>query len=162
MKAHLTGRQVDSWLCGDATAEMEAHARECAECREQVQRLSATLRDFRAAAVEFSESQGGEAAPAGWSPAESRGFRIPSLRWAAAAAAVLVLTTAVPLYRSAQERRQAEAAAEAAKAARADSLLLQEVDYEISRAVPAPMEPLVALMARPNRRGNPQRSQQGN
>jgi hypothetical protein len=62
------------------------------------------------------------------------------MRWALVAAALLVLA-AVPIYRNAQDRqRQAEIA-------RADALLLEQVDAEVSRAVPRPMEPLVKLVS---------------
>ena len=62
------------------------------------------------------------------------------MRWALAAAALLVLAV-VPIYRNAQDRqRQAEIA-------RADTLLLEQVDAEVSRAVPRPMEPLVKLVS---------------
>ena len=61
------------------------------------------------------------------------------MRWALVAAALLVLA-AIPIYRNAQDRqRQAEIA-------RADALLLEQVDAEVSRAVPRPMEPLVKLV----------------
>ena len=61
------------------------------------------------------------------------------MRWVLVAAALLVL--AVPIYRNAQDRqRQAEIA-------RADALLLEQVDAEVSRAVPRPMEPLVKLVS---------------
>src|SRR5208283_5891399 len=69
-----------------------------------------------------------------------RGPRIQPMRWALVAAALLVLA-AVPVHRNAQERqRQAEIA-------RADALLLEQVDAEVSRAVPRPMEPLVKLVS---------------
>jgi hypothetical protein len=62
------------------------------------------------------------------------------VRWALVAAALLVLA-AVPVYRNVQDRqRQAEIA-------RADALLLEQVDAEVSRAVPRPMEPLVKLVS---------------
>jgi hypothetical protein len=52
-----------------------------------------------------------------------------------------LVLAAVPIYRNAQDRqRQAEIA-------RADALLLEQVDAEVSRAVPRPMEPLVKLVS---------------
>ena len=62
------------------------------------------------------------------------------VRWALVAATLLILA-AVPVYRNVQDRqRQAEIA-------RADALLLEQVDAEVSRAVPRPMEPLVKLVS---------------
>jgi len=62
------------------------------------------------------------------------------LRWALVAAALLLLS-AIPIYRNVQDRqRQAERA-------RADALLLEQVDAEVSRAVPRPMEPLAKLVS---------------
>ena len=65
------------------------------------------------------------------------------LRWAAAVAAA-ALVVAVPVYR---EHVRGEARVAAAAADAADALLLKQVDTEISRAVPEPMEPLVKLAA---------------
>jgi hypothetical protein len=47
----------------------------------------------------------------------------------------------LPLYWTARSRERA------AESARADTLLLEQVDSAISRAVPEPMEPLVNLVA---------------
>jgi hypothetical protein len=57
-----------------------------------------------------------------------------------AAAALLVLLGSVPLYRATRARQIAATAA-------SDTLLLEQVDAEISRAVPEPMEPLVQLVS---------------
>jgi hypothetical protein len=58
------------------------------------------------------------------------------LRWAAAAAAVLVLGT-IPAYKNAQQR-QSEA-----EQAKADALLLEQVNVGLSRSVPRVMAPLL-------------------
>jgi hypothetical protein len=56
------------------------------------------------------------------------------------AAAAIVLAAAVPLYRARAERHRAEVA-------RADAVLLEQVDEGISRAIAEPMEPLAQMMA---------------
>ena len=58
------------------------------------------------------------------------------LRWAAAAAVVLVLS-AIPAYKNAQQR-QSEA-----EQAKADALLLEKVRAGLSRSVPRAMTPLL-------------------
>jgi hypothetical protein len=143
MNQHLTPQEISQCVCGEISGAAESHARECPACRAEIQRLSSALRQFRGAVHEWSRLEGGDGAPAGWSPAQPRSFRLPLMRWAAAAA-LLALVTAAPLYRSARQR---QVAAQAARAARADALLLQQVDFEISRAVPVPMEPLVTLIS---------------
>jgi len=146
MNRHLSNEEISAWAGGEVSPACEEHARECAECRGELERLLSALGEFRGAARAWSRSQGAEAVPHDWRPSRARRFRSPVIRWAAAAA-VLALATAAPLYRNSLERRRA---AQAAATARADTLLLQQVDFEISQAVPVPMEPLVSLISQPD------------
>jgi hypothetical protein len=58
------------------------------------------------------------------------------LRWAAAAAVVLVLGV-IPVYRNTQQRQRE------AEQAKADALLLEQVNAGLSRSVPRAMAPLL-------------------
>ena len=144
MNEHLSAPEISAWLCGEISADRAAHAGQCPLCRAEMARLEADIRGLRGAIHEWARREGGENQSA-WQPARMRTGRVPRLAWTAAAAA-LALASAAPLYRHALERRRA---AEAARA-RADAALMQQVDLEISRAVPGPLEPLAGFIAQPD------------
>ena len=140
MSQHLTSGEISQWMIGERTPQQEQHVRECPECGAELARLEGSIALFRGSVRHWSEGQSRAEPPAigGILPAR-RGSGIRPMRWALVAAALVVLA-AVPIYRNARDRqRQAEIA-------RADALLLEQVDAEVSRAVPRPMEPLVKLV----------------
>ena len=141
MSQHLSAQQISQWMIGERTPQQEQHVRQCSQCGAELARLEAALALFRGSVRRWSGRQSRAEPPviASIFPAQ-RGSRIQPMRWALVAAALLVLA-AIPVYRNAQDRqRQAEIA-------RADALLLEQVDAEVSRAVPRPMEPLVKLVS---------------
>ena len=141
MSQHLSSQEISQWMIGERTPQQEQHVRQCPECGAEVARMEAALALFRGSVRHWSDGQSRAEPPAVESILPTRrGPRIQPMRWALVAAALLVLA-AVPIYRNAQERqRQAEIA-------RADTLLLEQVDAEVSRAVPRPMEPLAKLVS---------------
>ena len=140
MSQHLSSREISQWMIGGRTPQQEQHVRECSECGAELARMEASLALFRGSVRHWSDGQSRAEPPAVGSILRARGSRALPMRWALAAAALLVLA-AVPIYRNAQDRqRQADLA-------RADALLLEQVDAEVSRAVPRPMEPLVKLVS---------------
>ena len=141
MSQHLSSREVSQWIIGERTPQQEQHVRQCSECGAELARMEAALGLFRGSMRHWSSRQSRAEPPAmGSILPVRRGSWAQPLRWALVAAALLVLA-AVPVYRNVQERqRQAEIA-------RADALLLEQVDAEVSRAVPRPMEPLAKLVS---------------
>jgi hypothetical protein len=141
MSQHLSSREVSQWMAGERTPQREQHVRQCPECGAELARMEAALALFRGSVRHWSEGQIRAEPPAiGNILPARRGSWAHPLRWALVAATLLVLA-AVPVYRNVQDRqRQAEIA-------RADALLLEQVDAEVSRAVPRPMEPLVKLVS---------------
>jgi hypothetical protein len=140
MSQHLSSQQISRWMIGERTPQEEQHARECPECGAELARLEAALALFRGSVRHWSDGQSRAVPPGAGRIALARRSRTQPIRWASVAAALLVLA-AVPVYRNVQEKqRQAEIA-------RADALLLEQVDAEVSRAVPRPMEPLVKLVS---------------
>jgi anti-sigma factor RsiW len=141
MSQHLSSREVSQWMIGERTPQQEQHVRQCPECGAELARMEAALGLFRGSVRHWSDRQVRVFRPL--TPTRgSRGYpaRPLPVRWALAAATLLLLA-AVPIYRNVQVRqRQAEIA-------RADALLLEQVDAEVSRAVPRPMEPLVKLVS---------------
>lgn len=134
MIRHLSAEQISQWMIGERIPEIEQHVAECDECREELAQMKTALADFRGAMRGWSES----AAPPQWRSAP-RTAGLFGLRLMLAAA-VVILAVSLPLYWGAREREHA------AEAARADAQLLEQVDSEISRAVPEPMEPLISLV----------------
>jgi hypothetical protein len=137
MNSHLSSEQISEFIIGKATAKQAQHAAKCAECAAELAQLQETLSGFRHSVQHWSEQSGGSMIP---DPAflsrESRVFLYP-VRWALGAAALIVL--AIPVYQDIRNRdreRQAE-----------DALLLERVNAHLSRAVPAPMEPLLELLS---------------
>jgi hypothetical protein len=141
MSPHLSSRQISRWMTGERTPQQELHVRECPECGAELARMEASLALFRGSVRHWSDGQRRAEPPAiGSLLTARRGFGMRPMRWALVAAALLVLA-AVPVYRNAQDRQRR------AEMARADALLLEQVDAEVSRAVPRPMEPLVKLVS---------------
>jgi len=140
MNQHLSSEQISKWMSGDRTPQEEQHVRACPECSAEVVRLEATLQLFRGSVRRLSEQQRGIAPQTLRQALPARSPTVWRLRWALAVAALLI-AVAIPLYKGAKnEQRQREMA-------KADAALLEQIDAEVSRAVPAPMEPLISLVA---------------
>ncbi len=133
-ESHLSPEQISERISGCYSAIVESHLNECAACRAEVVRLERVLSHFRASLHEWSDEQYRSAPKTvhySWT-----GLRSPA--WAAAALIALMvvcLSLAWPLGRY----RQAQSAA-------SDAALLNQVDAEVSRTVPRPMEPLSRLI----------------
>jgi len=132
MKRHLSDLQIAAWMTGERTAGEQAHVRECAECGAEVARLESAVAAFRGSVREWSAGAAGR-------PSRARS-RAPHALRLVFATALLAILAGVPLYRTAERQRQAAQA-------RADALLLEQVDAGLARSVPAPMEPLLSLVS---------------
>lgn len=140
MNQHLSSEQIARWMAGQHTPGEEQHARQCPECGAELARMEAALALFRGSVRQWSEQSSAEQ-QAVWKAGPVRhGWRFQPMRWALACV-VLLMLAAIPVYRNAMEKQSK------ADLAKADAALLEQVDAEISRAVPATMEPLVKLVA---------------
>jgi hypothetical protein len=141
MMAHLSSEQYSRWLAGDRTPDADRHLRECAQCAAEIARLRALLAEFRSSAIARSALQKGAEASRPWTPQEQR-RRLAGrmLRWKLAAA-VFAIAVLLPICKNSSERRRE------AEAFRADVRLWEEVDAQVSRSVPTPLEPLMKLIA---------------
>ena len=135
MRQHLSAGEISAWLAGERTAERDGHLRECAECRAAVERVEAPLARFRCAVQAWSSQEISLARPI--ELRRRHGFGMMRL---AMAAAMVVMLAGVPLYLRDRARDRA------AETARQDEALLEQVQTEVARSVPEPMEPLAKLV----------------
>jgi hypothetical protein len=129
MSKHLTTAQLSEWIAGERSAENAAHLKACATCRTE-------LTGFESGLVALGQSVRTWAARQDLAP----GFEIPkrsSWRWALAGVAIAVAVL-LPARWNTEARREA--------ALREDAQLLEHIDMQLSRSVPATMEPLMILM----------------
>jgi hypothetical protein len=140
MRVHLSSEQISRWMAGDRTPDADQHLRECARRAAETARLKTLLAEFRSSVIAWSALQKGAEAPERWTPLEHRrGFARGVLRWKLAAAA-LAIAIVVPICKNSSDRRRETEAFEA------DVQLWEEVNAQVSRSVPAPLEPLMKLV----------------
>jgi len=155
MNNHLSQDQLSMWILGRSTAEELRHGEECPQCRSELQRFEAPVAAFRSTMLDWSDRV---SAPRieGVLTVHQRPQAIYKLfwRWAAVGTAVLLLT-AIPIYRQRQELMQRKAndletsqlpPIDAPDDANADGVLMDAVNAHLSRTIPAPMEPIMALI----------------
>lgn len=130
MSSHLSPEQVAKWMTGERSSPEEQHMLECSQCRAEVAHFQAHLAEFGCAVRDWSERH---------TVVKSlrNGRHARPLRWAWVAAAAVLLSS-LPSYLAARHRK--------AEQARADAMLMEQVDANVSRAIAAPMEPLARLM----------------
>src|SRR5262245_13138129 len=143
MTNHLSSEQISMWIAGDATAEQRQHVHECEECGGEIARLQTALGNFRGAVSLWAERE--NAAPGIQCVAAPRRPQRLFRRWAAAVAAAGVLAV-IPLYRNLEERARQAEAEQAARNAQ-DALLMERINFQLSRTAPASFEPLVNLVS---------------
>jgi hypothetical protein len=140
---HLSAWEQEEYVLDQRTPQMLRHLTECAECRAAVAQLEHGVGVYRQAAVEWS-AQSLATRPQQFVTAR----RQPaiSLRWAMAAMIpiVLLLIALLPFHLSTP--RPPQPAAQISDDAR-DDALLDQVDEQLSVAVPSSMESLTHLVS---------------
>jgi ribosomal protein S14 len=136
MSQHLSSQQILDWMNGEFSQEASRHVRNCEQCSGEVERLTSALGMFRSAVRDTAEQLG----------ERQYVFEMPrrsfSLRWVAAAAALLLLA-GLPIYRvKLEQERQL-----AAQIAREDAELMSQVEAELSAGVAGPMKPLQKMVS---------------
>jgi hypothetical protein len=145
---HLSPWEQEEYVLNQRTPEMLRHLTECAGCRAAVARLEHGVAIFRSAAVEWS-SECLAARPQRLHTPSARGFPVLALRWAVAAVLpVLLLVFALVSFHPSTTRPVRPAADIS------DDALLEQVDQQLSVAVPSSMESLTNLVSSENRNGS--------
>ena len=136
MSGHLTSVQISEWLAGIRGADAERHLAVCAGCAAELERANEPFAQFGAAARAWCAVETPVPRMGAIASAVRHRRRAVAMRLALAAAAALLIAT--PVYR--QHRRAIETA-------RQDEALLEQVQAEVSRSAPEPMQPLEQLVA---------------
>jgi hypothetical protein len=145
---HLSPWEQEEHVLGQRTPEMLRHLTECAGCRAAVGRLEHGVAIFRSAAVEWS-SECLATRPQQLNTAR-RGFPVLALRWAVAAVLpVLLLVFALVSFHPSTSPRPVHPASDIS-----DDALLEQVDQQLSVAVPSSMESLTNLVTTESRNGS--------
>jgi anti-sigma factor RsiW len=151
---HLSPWEQEEYVLGQRTPEMLRHLTECAGCRAAVARLEHGVAIFRSAAVEWS-SECLATRPQQLNTAR-RGFPVLALRWAVAAVLpVLLLVFALVSFHP-SSTRPVQRASDIS-----DDALLEQVDQQLSVAVPSSMESLTNLVTTETRNGSVATSARG-
>jgi hypothetical protein len=130
MNQHLSSAQISEWVAGERTAETQRHVRECLACHAELSGFEAGLSAFGHTVRQWAVQQE--------TRQSHRELSNASWRWAWGTAAILAVAL-LPAYWQGQvpiETVQHE-----------DALLLEDIDTQLSRMVPASMEPLLSLMS---------------
>ena len=140
--SHLSQDQILMCILDRSTPDEVQHARECPQCRAELERFQLPVATFRVAMQDWSD---GESVPglgevSGFL-ARPRRFADPVWRWAPACLALMLLT-GIPIYVQQQKLYQAEVV----DAPHPDELLMDAVNIHLSRTMPSPMEPIMALI----------------
>jgi anti-sigma factor RsiW len=138
MSAHLKPEQTNDLLLGIAESEATAHLEACPQCRTEVEAMRRTLASFRTASVHWSDDAAKMVLlPSNLSsrPAWAR----PA--WVFAAAAILLAAT---ISFSVQRGRNNDAVAksDAQTQIARDNQLLADIQTEIGKTTPLPLQPL--------------------
>lgn len=139
MSGHLSARQIDECMLGQPGVETERHLRECARCQAELARLREAFGAFRHSVHHWTEAQLPGHSYLDWTAKPARTWTLFSRLSFAVVAVALCLLVAFSL----PWRRTISPATQSA----ADAALLSQIDAEVSRTVPTPMEPLTKLVS---------------
>jgi hypothetical protein len=137
MSGHLSQVEISEWLAGIRASGAERHLMECEQCAAEVDWASEPFERFGAATRAWCAAE----TPVLWpqpATASARPWRRVAAWGVALAAAALLV--AAPVYQHREHQRALEIA-------RQDELLLEQVQTEVSRSAPEPMQPLEKLVA---------------
>jgi anti-sigma factor RsiW len=131
---HLCSEQLSECVLGEPSPDTRQHLGNCPACRAELEHLDEVLYGFRGAVRRWSENQANAALAVHARPSESRSW-IASHQFALA-----LLLAAVCIFASMVWHGGENAPA-------SDTVLLNQVDAQVSRSVPSSMEPLMKLVA---------------
>ncbi len=147
---HLTAKEISRWLVEGPEQSASEHAQNCWVCQTKLAEAQAPLTAFRGALVEWSEAQAVRPLPLQARVTGNEGHWGLRL-WLPAASlalAVLLLVSYIKIPGLFHRHSNAQpSVATASTTTDSDEALLDQVDTEVSEAVPDAMAPLTDLVA---------------
>jgi anti-sigma factor RsiW len=149
---HLSAWEQEEYILSQGAEQQDPqvlrHLAECAACRAEVARLEHGVAVFRSAAVDWS-SHCLATRPQELRSVSLKRFSIISMRWGLAAAVpvVLLLLALLPLHLFHLTGPAIAHPATQISAQLSDDALLEQVDEQVSVAVPSSMESLTHLVS---------------
>jgi len=134
MNEHLSTTQISERLAGDRSGQNERHLQHCAACRSEVAAFETGLAALGQSIRYWAAQQ--DVTPSSEIDIRRSPARL-SWRWVPASV-VIGAAVFLPVHWNLEARREA--------ARQEDAKFLESVDTQLSRAVPASMEPLMNLM----------------
>jgi hypothetical protein len=145
---HLSPWEQEEYVLDQRTPEMLRHLSECAGCRAAVARLEHGVAVFRNAAVDWS-SECLATRPQQLNTSAARGLPVLALRWAVAAVLPVLLLVFALLSFHPASKPPVHTASDIS-----DDALMEQVDQQLSVAVPSSMESLTNLVTTESRNGS--------
>jgi hypothetical protein len=143
--AHLSAKEISRWLVEGPSLESEEHLQGCWSCQAKLAEAREPLTALRAAVVAWSEAQ--PAAPVRTVAVTSSAYRGLRL-WLPAGLALAAMVLAAILFGGGAFRVHPALPQHAATLSEPDdAVLMEQVDAEVSEAVPDAMAPLTDLVA---------------
>lgn len=138
MSEHLSSERIFESITGNSTQHDEAHLRVCPSCDAEIRLLQSSIAGLSQALRDAAERNSVRPTPQmNWAGLQHC-IRPRPTTWILTAAAI-AMAVAIPVYeRNTDTREQA--------VRERDARLLEEVDSQLSREVPASMESLMELM----------------
>ena len=136
MNRHLSEDQIARCIVGQATIAEVQHARECPECGAELNRFSKSISLFQNSIQERVNARIALVPTAAVLRPSEAGTRAP--RWVLVAAAAVVLVV-LPFIRSGNNPTTSEAVSIETD----PDAVMNRVNLDLARTVPAPMEPLM-------------------
>jgi anti-sigma factor RsiW len=156
---HLSAWELEEYILSQGAEQQDPqvlrHLAECGACRAEVARLEHGVAIFRSAAVDWS-SNCLATRPQQLPSVSLRRFSITAMRWGLAAAIplVLLLLAVLPLHLfRLSGPAMTHPAVQMSAAQISDDALLEQVDEQVSVAVPSSMESLTHLVSAGNNSG---------
>jgi hypothetical protein len=142
MSRHLSEEEFVQCIAGQAVGAELGHVAQCPECAAELERFHNAIASFRNAVRGRTETRVASHAPRVTPPVRAPAGGAAKWGWAlgAAAAAIFLMT---PFFTS--DKRAPEPVEDASTEMDPDALM-EAVNLHLSRVVPAPMEPMMALL----------------
>lgn len=149
--AHLSEDDISQWLVEGPTPEAEAHVESCRNCQGKLAEARDPLTAFRTAVMAWSEKQPAASIRIGEEKKGFRGWSLVDWMPTASVAFALLVLAVFAVERGSVGRgfwiNHPEARDARNQPAVSDTVLMEQVDEEVSEAVPDAMAPLTDLVA---------------